>query len=333
MITARRSFLKGTFGVQQGFDPRRRLPTDCIAPVLNDISDITQLETTPVSFNLTLASGNHSPTYSIVGNDRGLSVDPVTGHVTGEMLSWAGDPTTYTVTFRATSACGTSDKVLTMHVTECRTPLVTPVMNRTGSVGTEFSVSSTNTRPGHGFAGFSVLVTPAQPSGTWTISNVGNTVTFNGTITEGGYHVALVAENDCGADSAEFDVAVAVATPPIITLRYGNVTWPDMPEPAPEFDENFFTAPDENYAEVAALVLTDITGNYTFPPGEGVRQVMWVANTLIVGVPDFKVGGFPWGLTPGVNTFVQALTINGVDGQVFFTSEQNDGGYTVAALP
>ena len=69
-------------------------------------------------------------------------------------------------------------------------------------------------------------------------------------------------------------------------------------------------------------------GSYAFADRDGCRQVMWVASTLLTGTPTFTVNGFPWVLDPNFNTALQALTIAGVPGYIFFTSSNNTN-YTV----
>lgn len=127
--------------------------------------------------------------------------------------------------------------------------------------------------------------------------------------------------------------------PPIPTpvdIYYGNYTWPDRGEPGasppPVFTEAGFIGVNALYVDRQIRNTLTRAGQYAFPARAGVRQVMAIPQAL--GAPTFMVSGFPWSLTPAFNTPVQVgLTISGTICDVYFTSQQNTGGYIIPSNP
>jgi len=120
--------------------------------------------------------------------------------------------------------------------------------------------------------------------------------------------------------------------PPVpvpVDILYGNYTWPDAPAAAPTFTEANFIGVNALYVDRQTRSTTTRNGNYEFPARAGVRQVMVIPQEL--GAPTFTVSGFPWQLDPAANNPVQTgLTVNGKVCDVYFTSQQNTGGNTIA---
>jgi len=112
-------------------------------------------------------------------------------------------------------------------------------------------------------------------------------------------------------------------------IYWGNYIWDDSPAAAPTFTEADITGVNALYVDRNTASTTSRTGNYTFAAQAGARQVFVIAQAL--GVPTFTVSGFPWQLDPAANTPVQVgLSIAGVLCDVYFTSQQNTGGYVLA---
>lgn len=149
--------------------------------------------------------------------------------------------------------------------------------------------------------------------------------------TAGSYSYQMEVSNACGTDTKDLTTEI-LADATAFTLRYGNFTFGSYGTAAPTFSAGTFLGLDSRYAQVAKSTPSSINGNYVFPAAAGVRQVLWIAASLLPGgstSKNFTVGGFPLSLDPANNTPVQSLTINGVPGYVFFTAYQNTGGITV----
>lgn len=120
--------------------------------------------------------------------------------------------------------------------------------------------------------------------------------------------------------------------PPIPTpvpIYWGNYIWDDAPAAPPVFVESDITGVNALFVDRQTASVLSRAGNYEFPARAGVRQLIWLDDDL--GAPTFAVAGlFPWELTPAANQPVQSLTIGGKPGKVYFTSEQNTGGNTIA---
>lgn len=175
--------------------------------------------------------------------------------------------------------------------------------------------------------------------GTWglTVNPLTLSIDADGLITgtPNPIHVGSTTEttvqyvNDCGTSTKVLEITINPVPPTPFTLRYGNVVFEEGPSPLPDFDEAFFLDPDPSYIEKAALSPGAITGSYVFDAGDGVHQVMWIADSLLDDPPIFKVSLAPWGLTPGADTSVMNLTIAGISGKLYYTAFQNNGGYTL----
>ena len=186
-----------------------------------------------------------------------------------------------------------------------------------------------------------VLVNFALSAGTgplvWSITTLPSGLTFNpatqqliGTMPASPVIVTVTAENSCGNDTEALTITpISVA---VATIRWGNFTWPGFPAAGPLFVEADFTGGNPAYVDTNAVDVLTRVGARTFATRAGVRQVMWIKNTLLTGSPSFQVSGFPWGLTPAPNTPYQSLTIAGIPGTVYFTLDQNGGTYTVNVL-
>lgn len=121
-------------------------------------------------------------------------------------------------------------------------------------------------------------------------------------------------------------------SPPVpLRIIWGNYIWPDRPAKPPVFKDTDFTAFGGRFVDRQTTNTTKRAGKYAFLARNDARQVMWLPDAL--GPPTFSVSGFPWSLTPAPNTALQTLSLAGVPGKVYFTSQQNSGGYSITSNP
>lgn len=248
----------------------------------------------------------------------------VGNQVTGTVTAGAS---TGTVTFTATNCeAGTDDITLTWDVNAC-TP-ASDIEPAPGDIpqpviGTDYEVQFTAT----GTAPIVWTIDPLPPGATFTTDGL---LTIPGaSVTDDELEFTVTATGPCG-DPVSEDYTIQGTE--AITLRYGQLLFAGLPDPPPTFVETDFTGGGPlfaDYTEVDALAAITRVGDYIFPETEGARQVMWIADSLLAGSETFMVGGFPWGITPGPHTASQSLTILGVPGKIFITSDQNGGTYTV----
>lgn len=150
---------------------------------------------------------------------------------------------------------------------------------------------------------------------------------MTGTMPLGTTNVVIRSTNTCGSDSKPFQL-IGSSGPGSYTVRWANFLWAESPAAAPTFVETDFLGGNANYVDGQTLSTGSRVGNYIFVARSGARQVFWLPDSL--GMPSFSVSGFPWQLDPAPNTALQNLSISGEPGKVFFTSQQNTGGYTLS---
>lgn len=201
------------------------------------------------------------------------------------------------------------------------------------------AVADADYEPGVTLA-IAIVLTAGNGLLSWSVTGLTGDLVFdtgtrciNGTMPEAGFTATVTVENDCGTDEIEFTYS-PVAPAESITFRYGNFIYADFPAAGPVFVASDFTGGNANYVNYAALAAVSRVGSFGFAAGAGVRQVLWIANSLLSGSPTFNVGGLPLSLDPGPNppgdhVPYQSLTISGIPGTVYFTSSQNNGGITV----
>ncbi len=156
---------------------------------------------------------------------------------------------------------------------------------------------------------------------------------ISGTLSTPGTYLGTVrVSNECPSEAfIDIHSTVTEAPPTPSLIRWGNVTFDDGPSPLPTVNEAFFLSPTI-FIPVGATSPGTLTGSYTFPAGDGVHQLMFVADSLLTsGTYTFKVGAADWGLTPGANTPAGSVTVAGVAGKWFYTAFQNNGGQVVDA--
>lgn len=131
-------------------------------------------------------------------------------------------------------------------------------------------------------------------------------------------------------------IALVGATPPPTpavnvptTIRWGNYIWPGFPANPPKFVEWELAGRSPRFVDWSRSVKTNSVGNLVFKPRDQARQVLWLADSVIQQSTRLTSSGFPIGLYPEQDTSYQSLTIMGVAGKVFVTSDQNAGGYTM----
>jgi len=247
------------------------------------------------------------------------------GHVVGTVEAAAS---TGSVTFTATNCEEGSDSItLTWDVNACTE--AGPVLPAAGDipqpvVGVEYEVTFTAT----GTAPIVFTIDPLPPGATFD----GETGVLNipaEDVTDDEISFTVTAQGPCGPESSE-DYTIQGTT--AILLRYGNLTFDPAPAAAPTFIEGDFTGGGPlfaSYDELAATSPGTRVGNYAFPGGDGVRQVMWIADSLLDGAEFFTVSGLDWVIDPAPNTALQSLTIAGIPGKVYFTANQLNGSYTL----
>jgi hypothetical protein len=110
-------------------------------------------------------------------------------------------------------------------------------------------------------------------------------------------------------------------------IVWGNYIWDESPSKPPTLTGRHFLSSNQLFVDRHSRGVTNRTGTYTFEPREGARQFIWIPNSL--GVGKFEVGGFPWQLDPEAHTPWQSITLSNRLGRLYFTSQQNTGGYNL----
>lgn len=303
----------------------------CIDVVLNEDGAFPQWfedQVVNLSLQAYVVSGSAPISWSITSGTLPAGLSLVGGNITGTISE---SPGTGSVTLQATNCEeGTDSIVLSWDVNACTPP--SALLPATGDIdqpvlGQDYEVvfSASGTGPlvftiTSGAAGLAAAGIELATDGTltWAAADV-----------DTDEHVfEVTATGPCGEVSETYTIQGSAP----FTLRWGNLAYPGAPTAAPTFVETDFTGGGplfSDYTEAGAEVAVTRVGSYLFPSISGTRQVMWIADSLLVGAETFTVSGLPWGLDPGANTYLQSLTINGVPGKVFFTSDRNGGSYTV----
>ena len=155
------------------------------APVITSLLTATGNQAQPFTYQITATDNPTS--FGATGLPGGLTIDPVTGIISGTPTE-AG---TFQVTLSATNVGGTGTAVLVLKIIPL-TPVITSATTATGHVGSPFSYQITATNSPTAFAasglpnGLSVDTTTGVISGTPTIAG---TYTVNLIVTNEGGHV------------------------------------------------------------------------------------------------------------------------------------------------
>jgi len=307
----------------------------CIDVVIDDRQEFdTPLNGGVYSYTIQKTRGSSPIVWTITTGalPAGLALNASTGAITGTVTET--EDNTGSVEFTATN-CDTGTSTITWEWTVGGCTAPSDLLPASGDiaqpvVGVDYTVAFTAS--GSGPLVFTVT------SGAAGLTAAGITLAPDGTLTWAGADVdtaehvfEVTATGPCGSVAETYTIQ---GTEPVTpkTLRWGNLAYPGAPAAAPTFVEGDFISGGplfSDYTEAGATAAVTRVGSYIFPSIAGTRQVMWIADSLLVGTETFMVSGLPWGLDPGDNTYLQSLTIAGVAGKVFFTSDRNGGSYTV----
>jgi hypothetical protein len=277
------------------------------------------------------ATGTGPRTWSVAGGSLplGITLNSATGVISGIPTTSAG----YSWDIQVSNPCPSSANRATGVVVSaaCVPVVITTPSIATPVIGVAYSASQSAS----GTAPVTWSISAgALPTGL-TLNTSTGAITGTPT-TPGAYTFTSTATNACGVANMTYSGTIAALPPPTaFTARYGKIIWPGAPAAVPTFTAVDFTGPSPLF-EVAPTNATPASGNgtYVFPPrttGANIRQVLWLADSLTGGSPNFVASGFPWGLDPSANTHCQALTIAGVPGKVYCASDVNNGEVIVIA--
>jgi hypothetical protein len=290
----------------------------CVAPVITTTTLPNPVVGT--AYSQTVVASGTASTFAVTSGTlpNGLSI-AAGGAITGTPT--VAGPFSFTIT--ATNPCGSDPQAYSVTVAAaCVPPVITTTTLPDGVVGTAYGQNILASGNASTFA----VTSGTLPAG--LSLSAGGSLTGTPT-TATSYSFTVTATNACGSDPQAYTVNITATA---VTLRYGNIVYPDFPTAAPTFVAGDFTGSGPlfgDYTEVAAISPVSRANTYVFPTAAGVRQVMWVADSLLTGSPSFVVDGLPWVIDPGANLPLQSLTIAGIPGKVYFTFYQNTGTYNL----
>jgi len=140
------------------------------------------------------------------------------------------------------------------------------------------------------------------------------------------FNFQITATNTCPSSNSRNYTMTCYIAP--YTIRWGNYEWPEGYGTVPTFTESDFITPSVKFHNLQSSSSPTRVGPYYFPLDGGCHNIIWIAASLLGGSPHFKTGGDPWGMYPGQDLALQALTIAGIPGYVFYSAYQN-ADYTV----
>jgi uncharacterized protein YhjY with autotransporter beta-barrel domain len=169
-------------------------------PVISSAATATGNVGTAFSYQIT--ASNTPTSYNATGLPPGLSVNTVTGLISGTPTSLA-TASPYTVTLSATNVTGTGTKSLTITIA----PVITSASTATGSGGSPFSYQITASNLP---TSFSATGLPSGLAVNTTTGLISGTPSVNGT-----FNATISATNAAGTGSQALTITLTVTTPVI----------------------------------------------------------------------------------------------------------------------
>ena len=177
-------------------------PAAVDAPVIT--SELTGSVMAGASYNYTITASGSPTSFTATGLPAGLSVDGVTGVISGTPTF----PGTYNITIGATNGTGTGSALLVLTVTVNENAPVVSDGTTTGTVGQSFSyqIVATNSP-----ASYSVGALPSGLSLDTTTGIISGVPTVGGVFSD----IAIGASNSFGSDQGVLSITIASA--PVLT--------------------------------------------------------------------------------------------------------------------
>ena len=140
----------------------------------------------------------------------------------------------------------------------------------------------------------------------------------------------LKAVNDCPSETT-FPVSIVVSSAPPIphNIRWGLFVCANFPADPPTLVASDLTGSNSNYTSVGTSDASSCIRSYHYPENSGARQILWIADALIPLTKNYKLSGFPFSWFPAANTPNQSLTVAGIPGKLFISSQWNLGAFDI----
>lgn len=284
----------------------------CVNAVINYGTLPTFYVAKPVSIQLTAIGTKPFVWTATSGLPAGLTLS------TSGVLS--GTPTTAasgTLVVALANCSTTTSKSLNYTTTACVVPSALLPATLTGvTAGAPYTqtLTATGTAP--------VWTAAGLPSGATLDSSTG-VLAWTSPVA-GTYNFTVTATNNCGVASITYSLVITAA----ITARKG--VWKGAQSPT--WVAADFTTPSANFEVITNSSPTTRIGPSVFPARVGavdVYDVIWFADSLLAGTPQFNIARSPALLNPAIDTPYQTLTIAGVSGKIYEAFTAANAGQTI----